>query len=158
MIRLSTIESRRLAVFLSAVALLAGGGMYLFFRPGEFVFHDWFSAIGLDRWLTFAGPYTRSPAGSAPDWILYSLPSGLWAFAYALIITGIWWNSRSRLKYFWIATIPILVMGFELLQGAGILRGTFSFTDLALGMTGLGLGMVIGYSFSKKKYHEKRIE
>jgi len=132
--------------------------IYLFFRPGEFIFHNWFSDIGLDRWFSFASPNTGSPAGSAPEWILYSLPNGLWAFAYAVVITGIWWNSRSRLKYFWIATIPILVMGFELLQGAGILRGTFSFTDLVLGMTGLGLGMVIGYSFSKKKYHEKRIE
>jgi hypothetical protein len=149
-------HSRRLVFFLSAVALLGGGSIYLFLRPGDLVFHNWIRAAGLDGY-TPPGHYSTLWIRHFPEWFIYSLPGGLWAFAYALIINGIWWESHSLRKYFWMATVPVLVIGFELLQGAGLLRGTFCFTDLALGIVGLGLGMVFCMSLLKKKPHENML-
>jgi hypothetical protein len=79
-----------------------------------------------------------------PKWIVYSLPNGLWAFAYALLITGIWSDSKSCVKYFWMGSIPVLVLGFEILQYPGIIRGTFSMQDIALGIAGITVGIIVG--------------
>lgn len=107
--------------------------MYVYLRDGPFVFHRWirvlFPAYDQAR-LRHHGPHTSLPL---PDWILYSLPNGFWAFAYALLMTVIRANQRSLLKYFWLGTVPLLVFGLEILQLTGTLPGTFCGLDLILG-------------------------
>jgi hypothetical protein len=147
-------HSRRLALFLSAIALLGGGCIYLFLRPGDLVFHRWIRAAGLD-WYNPPGLNSTLLVRHFPEWFIYSLPDGMWAFAYALIITVIWSGSRSPLKFFWMASIPLLVLGFEILQATGIVRGTFSMADLAFGLTGVILGIIAGLKTNKKHQHEK---
>lgn len=142
-------------VFVSLLALLAGGAIYLFLRPGEFVFHHWLEAIGLEGLFSPNGSAGSPVRNRLPDWILYSLPNGLWAFAYTFLIIGIWQGSSSPVRYFWFATIPILVFGFELLQLAGVLRGTFSYMDLALSFLGLFTGVFTGIIMHKHQSHEK---
>lgn len=127
----------------------------MFLRPGEFVFHRWLSVVGLDKLFTLARQSGTSSDGFIPDWILYSLPNGFWAFAYYLLITGIWQGSSSPLRYFWFATIPILVLGFEFLQGAGIIRGIFSLMDLAFVILGMLLGALFELGTRKKCSYEK---
>jgi hypothetical protein len=153
LIRLTN-RTGRLTAAIAVLSVLAGGSIYLFFRSGQLVFHGWLHAIGLDLNSTLAVP---SPFVSRyiPGWIIFSLPGGLWAFAYTLIITVIWNESHSRLKYFWMISIPLLVLGSELLQWAGILRGTFCISDLVLGLTGIILGLLTGLKMNKKNHHEK---
>jgi hypothetical protein len=124
--------------------------IYILLRPARPVLFHWFSAAGLD--------YRFTPVIPFPEWIVFSLPSGLWAFAYALLITGIWSGSRSRIRYIWMATIPLLVLGFEVLQLAGIIPGTFCMQDLALGAIGLILGMIVANKTVKSKNHENTID
>jgi hypothetical protein len=141
--------------WLSAIALLAGGIIYVLFRTSEPGFFNWIRAAGLDGWLNFARNSTLSLTPFLPKWVVYSLPNGLWAFAYALLITVIWWGSNSWLKYFWMASIPILVLGFEILQLARIIPGTFCIQDIALGIAGLTIGIIVGIKIIKSNYHEK---
>jgi hypothetical protein len=84
--------------------------------------------------------------------------NGLWAFAYALLITGIWSGSESWLKYFWMASIPVLVFGYEILQYFGTIPGTFCIQDLALGFGGLILGIIAGIKIPKSNNHENAFE
>ncbi|MCF6357636.1 MAG: hypothetical protein L3J54_07500, partial [Draconibacterium sp.] len=79
---------------------------------------------------------------------------GLWAFAYSMLIVGIWSGSKSKIKYFWLATIPVLVLGFETLQYFEIIRGTFSIQDIAFGITGIIIGIIVGNKITKIKNHE----
>jgi hypothetical protein len=151
-------HSNRTYILLAAVALILGGSIYVFTRSSEFVFFRWIESIGLGNWLNLAREHAFSDNSILPVWIVYSLPSGLWAFAYAVIITGIWSKSRSRIRYVWLATIPLLVFGFEILQYAGILSGTFSIQDLVLGMIGIILGVLLGNYTHKRLYHEKTTE
>jgi hypothetical protein len=90
-----------------------------------------------------------------PDWMVYSLPNGLWAFAYALIITRIWGRNKSWPRIIWLASIPALVLGFETLQFWGIVHGTFCLQDLALGLTGIILGIITVFIIPKPHPHEK---
>jgi ABC-type lipoprotein release transport system permease subunit len=57
------------------------------------------------------------------------------------------------------ASIPILVLGFEIMQIPGIIPGTFCIQDIALGLLGLLLGIYIGTMKTKNNnYHEKAFE
>lgn len=145
-------------VFISLLALLAGGSIYLFLRPGEFVFHSWLSAVGLEGLFGSNESTANQASRYIPEWILYSLPNGLWAFAYASLITLLWAESRSPARYFWYATIPVLVLGFELSQLLGFIRGIFSFADLLAGAAGMISGISVSSIIIKKRYYENATE
>jgi hypothetical protein len=152
---LSAMHFNRFYIYLSVLALLMGGLIYILFRASEPVFFDWIRAIGLDSWINFARSKSLSSSLHLPAWIVFSLPNGLWAFAYAFLITGIWWGIRSWLKYFWMASIPVLVLGYEILQYAGVIPGTFCMQDIALGIVGATVGIIAGIKTTKLHYHEK---
>jgi hypothetical protein len=139
--------------------MAVGGLIYILLRPSEHGFFSWINALGLDRWFNHARSLSPSFSHLLPDWFVFSLPNGLWAFAYALLITGIWSGSKSWLRYFWLASIPVLVLGFEIMQYPGIIPGTFCIQDIALGLIGLAFGIFIGTIKTKNNnYHEKAFE
>lgn len=145
-------------LFLSALAVSLGGTIYIFLRPSEHVFFGWISAVGSDRWLSLArhNPILAGPL--FPEWFVFSLPNGLWAFAYSLLITSIWSGSKSWLKYFWMTSIPVLVLGFEILQYAGVIPGTFCMQDMAMAGAGISMGFIIGSKKIKNNSDEKALE
>ncbi|MBN1415274.1 MAG: hypothetical protein JW973_09255 [Bacteroidales bacterium] len=149
--------SNGLYICLPALALLCGGVIYILFRTSEFIFFDWIRAAGLGKWLHLARNYSLSSL-LLPDWFVFSLPDGLFAFAYALLITGIWAGSKSWLRYCWMGTIPVLVLGYEFFQYAGIVKGTFCICDLAVETAGLFAGIIIGIKIVKIHNHENESE
>jgi hypothetical protein len=149
---------RLYVLLLCFVALLSGGTIYVLFRTSEPVFFSWIRLAGLESRLSFVRNSSLSLNRLLPEWIIYSLPNGLWAFAYALLITCIWAESKSRLKYFWMASIPVLVIGFEILQGAGMIPGTFCLQDIVFGTAGIISGVLSGSFLTKLNNHEKSFE
>lgn len=144
----------RLCIILSAASLLAGGIIYMLFRPSEALFLNWPNAFRLSRWIRPIRCESIHFSSLFPNWVVYSLPNAFWAFAYALLITAIWSGSISRLKYFWMTSIPLLVYGYEILQYFGVIPGTFCRLDLVLGTAGLIAGILIGLTI-KPDNHEK---
>jgi hypothetical protein len=127
----------------SSCTVFLGGLIYLLLRPAEPVFFDWFRTAGIDNWVYIARERTLSIGSFLPQWMVYSLPNGLWAFAYTMIVLSIWSGSSSRLKYFWFLTIPVLIFGFEILQFTGDFPGTFCFQDITSGILGIIVGFII---------------
>ncbi len=151
--------SHRLYIILSGLAIFIGGLIYIFLRPSEHLFFGWIRLAGLDQWISPARSLSPWLGQLFPDWIIFSLPNALWAFAYTMLITSIWSGSKSWLKYFWMASIPLLVLGFEILQYPGLIPGTFCIQDIVFGVLGLVLGIFIGTIKTKKNnYHEKAFE
>lgn len=145
-------------ILLSSSAVSLGGIIYIFLRPSEHVFFHWISAAGLDRWFSLA---RRNPVSTGllfPKWFVFSLPNGLWAFAYSFLITSIWSGSESWLKFFWMTSIPVLVFGYEILQYAGVIPGTFCMQDIAMAGAALSMGIIIGFKKTKKNNDEKALE
>lgn len=132
-------------VIWSTLAVLAGGLIYILFRPSEVVFLQWFHTIGAENWLEATRENSLSLSDALPNWLVYSLPNGLWAFAYTLIILIIWKESNSNLRFLWYLSIPILVFGFELLQLTTALPGTFCRYDLIWGAMGIAVGFLTIY-------------
>ena len=127
---------------MALLALLIGGFIYIFLRPVPPIFMNWFHLIGLTEWLEDVRLNTLTITPYLPMWVIYSLPQGLWAFAYTLIMVGIWGRKRNLLAIFWLATIPLLVYGFELLQLAGVISGTYCPEDMLFNTAGI-LGGVL---------------
>ena len=132
-------------LLLATAAILGGSAIYLLLRPRELLFFQW---IGLrdPGWLS---------RFTLPDWIIYSLPDGLWAFACALLISALWSDSRTRLRIFWLAVIPVFVLGFECSQLLPQIPGTFDPVDIAFCCAGLVLGICIGDLKPKLTHHEE---
>jgi hypothetical protein len=55
-------------------------------------------------------------------------------------------------------SLPVLVLGYEVLQYAMIIPGTFSFPDIVFGIAGLSIGIILGFNITKPENHEKAIE
>jgi len=152
---LSTFSFNWFYIIISALALFTGGMIYILFRSSEIVFFSWIRAIGFENWFNLARNSSLTSSPEVPEWIVYSLPNGLWAFAYALLITIIWSGSKTWLRYLWLASIPLLVLGYEILQYSNIIPGTFCIQDIALGIAGLTIGITVGTKIIKTKKHGK---
>lgn len=129
-------------ILFSSFAVFAGGIIYILFRPAEPAFFNWIRAAGIENQLSALRGKSLSISSWLPLWMVYSLPNGLWAFAYTFIVLRIWTGSRSVLKYVWILSIPLLVFGFELLQLSGTLPGTFDLNDMIWSAAGIILGCI----------------
>ena len=131
-------------IFTAAFAsLLLGALIYLFLRPAPVLFVNWLELIGLKQLLQVIRSSTLPLHTNLPQWFVYSLPNGLWTFAYALIMTRIWWGRKTVVSYFWLGTIPLLGAGYESLQYLGLIPGTFCPYDLLLGFLGASLGFIL---------------
>ncbi len=151
---LSIRYSQKFSIIFIGLVLMAGGFIYILFRPTEPLFFDWIKAAGLDNWLFAIRHDSLKWADYLPKWLLYSLPSALWAFSYSLLLTVIWWPSKSGFKYFWLLSIFLLVVGWEILQLIALIPGTCSFGDIVAGIAGAAVGMQIGIFFIKPIHSE----
>lgn len=142
---------------IATFAVLLGGIIYMLYRSSDVIAIQWMSSIGMERWIQ----EIRSPEPGShlllPQWMIYSLPNGLWALAYAMIISYIWIGHRSWLKWVWLSTIPMLVYGFEMLQYMKIVPGTFCREDLLSASIGIFLGVLIGINIQKNRRYGKAL-
>ena len=148
---LSYVLKRGVIILLSYMALWAGAMVYIHLRPSDALFIRWIETAGFEKLFSLNNRFILN----FPKWIVYSLPSAFWAFAYSILITCIWWYSSSRLKYVWLTSIIVLTIGWEILQLSGQVSGTFSLGDILAGIVGAAIGMLLGIKIIKPKYHEK---
>ncbi|HLO60749.1 MAG TPA: hypothetical protein VK179_18505 [Bacteroidales bacterium] len=132
------------------IALTVGTFIYLFFRSSPPSFTQWPVFSFFHKWSPYKPHYI-------PSWLIGSLPDFLWSFGYSVIITGLWSKHHGKTRYLWLASVPLLVLGFEVLQFFSVLPGTYSNADLFSGFAGMVSGFFIGIKPYKSKYHEKTI-
>lgn len=133
------------------IPILIGGSLYIAFRSKTIRLFDWSERIGLAEPLygfrSIIIPYKKD----IPSWIYYSLPDGLWVYAFtsALII---YWNQEIEKVKYWLL-IPFASGTFvEIAQGLKLLQGTFDFLDLAFTIVALILSVTINnYNFKQNE-------
>lgn len=128
---------------LSLLPLLIGGLIYILFRVDTLRMFNWFEKIGLLEHIDHLRQFTLHFANGIPEWILYSLPDGLWLFSYTTLLLGIWDNRITNKNLSWIAIIPTIAILSELGQLAGAIPGTFDIMDLLLYLLGSFLPFLI---------------
>ena len=126
----------RIQMVFGLLLILLGGLIYLSFRPTTLLLFHALDRMGLmlliTDWRAWMSAYQPT------EFVLYSLPGGLWAAAYILIIlslTGLIILSltgRTPLtqRVTIASMIPLAGIASELLQWGGLLPGIFDATDL----------------------------
>lgn len=114
---------------ISGVAsLLAGAVIYLLFRSKNLLGFELLNRIGVGPWADRMRSYTADVR--LPDVVVNSLPGGLWALGYILVIDSIFGNQSRSTRIVWASVIPLLGVCSEVLQGVGLLPGVFDLWDL----------------------------
>jgi len=119
---------RKLFPLFAVMLLVAGGLIYLLYRPTSLLlFHviDWAGGLRqVEQWRMAAGGYNPS------DFTVYCLPNGLWAAAYVLLIDWVYARHSVATRLAWAAVIPVIGILAELLQLVGIVPGTADILDV----------------------------
>ena len=118
--------------------------IYLLFRPLHLTVFHWANAIG------FYSAVIKARAlfdigYLMPEWLVYSLPNGLWAYSFMFFMSFIWGDVKSMNKTFFIVLVVVLTVGSELGQLLGLVPGTFCLADMFF----YTFGLFTGYLFSK---------
>ncbi len=151
----SAFRFNKLLIILALSGVSLGGFIYIILRPSEPLFFFWFDPIGATGVLRFLRDISQNLAQHLPEWLLFSFPNGLWAFGYTVLIAGIWSGNRSYIRYFWYSSIPVLIIGFEILQYFGYIRGVFCSQDLSFGLAGIIAGIITTIIITKHKSHKE---
>lgn len=127
----SSIVSQKLSyvkIVTGTVFLFAGCIIYVLFRSQFIRLYVWCEALGLGCVIE----KIRNGIGwlGMSDFLLYSLPDGLYCASYVLIMDGLWHGDSSLRRIVVVSAIPFVAIVHELLQGLHIVRGTFDVCDL----------------------------
>ncbi len=112
--------------------IFIGGMIYLAFRDTSLLMFSWAETIGLDAAIEAMRVHTLPHRPGIPDWILFSVPDGVWVFACTTFFARLWHDGAWYYRAFWIGLGPALAIGGELgqLTWIGLVPGTFDPADL----------------------------
>jgi hypothetical protein len=134
----------------SLIPLLAGCAIYAFFRPEFLIAYKWLQALNID--LDFSSMQTQllEIKHIIPAWIYFSLPDGLWAYAFASAMIIHEGNNPKKLRI-WLGITIVMVLLIEISQAFNVIQGTFDPWDLIFYLIGIYLSVII---VGKKIRHE----
>ena len=136
------------------IPVLIGGLIYTLFRVDTLLVFKMYEFLQVDGFIDYVRSYTM--LWEIPDFVKYSLPDGLWVYAFTYFVVSLWKfdESKGKEKYIFMI-IPLLCgVGGELLQLYFKSIGTFDFHDLIISL----LAYIAGYisvSQSKNKGETK---
>ena len=109
------------------LCFVIGLSIYLLFRDKVLLGFHLCEAIGIGG----AVDELRASVShiSLPEFVLYSLPDGLWTVSYILIIDYVFRKQPLHIRIVWTAIIPFIGAVSELLQFVGIVPGVFDVAD-----------------------------
>jgi hypothetical protein len=64
------------------------------------------------------------------EYIVFSLPDGLWLFAFTNLVFQIWERKINNKSFIWIFFIPVIAVLSEILQYTRQINGTFDLIDI----------------------------
>lgn len=138
--------------FLIGLLFIVGGGLlYLLFRSRQVLMLYILDTTPLSH--SISQMRGMASVWQPSEWVVYSLPGGLWSAAYIMVIHSLMHNLETGILWKWASVIPLLGAFSELGQALRLIPGTFDMTDLVCYM----LPFII-YSFylKLKIYHHER--
>lgn len=132
--------------------IILGVLIYIIFRSRSLFYFHFFTLINLDDYIIPLRKFVFLYRKLFPNWVIYSLPDGLWLFSFGSALLYNLKNLKKRALLF--SLIFSLTLFFELIQfflgGHGTLIGTFDPSDLVCFATGYALALSVNYLFFKK--------
>ena len=137
------ILNTRTQIFVSTTSLLIGGLLYVCYRTQTLVMFNWFSKLNILETINSFRYYTLPQKNKIPNWVLYSLPDGLWIYSYTSCMLIIWRYKIMNNNLLWIFGLPTIALLSEIAQYFNILQGVFDPIDVLCYTLGISLALVI---------------
>ena len=115
---------------ISLILIVIGGLLYLSFRPDFLLMFGWADFLGLDNVVHQLRNQTAFMLTAMPEFIIYSLPNGLWIFSFGVLMLAIWGIHQPFQTYIWTAALLAVGISSEVLQITGLIPGTFDILDV----------------------------
>lgn len=145
--RAETIGRKKVATAVFAfISILGGAIIYILFRPTHLLMFFWIDRIGLMDFVNSIRPVSWN----VPEWVVYSLPDGLWLFSYCLFI-GCVWDFNLRKCLFVLTILPVYAVSNEIMQFFHLVSGTFDWMDLFAFLMAFALGTLYINVIKKKR-------
>jgi len=138
-----TARLNKAVLFFQILSIIFGGLIYCAFRTKDLLLFYWARTFGLDATVDLLREISYHIKPRTPNWLLFSVPDGLWVLSYTCLILYIWDFKLNRKNIFWFALVPSLALGSEILQSMRIIPGTFDFIDIAAYIIGLLVPLII---------------
>ncbi|MGX7666060.1 hypothetical protein [Flavobacterium pedocola] len=101
---------------------------------------DTFACLGITKSIR---GITLKIVDVIPDWMLYSLPDGLWLSSYICLVLMIWKNKINKENIVWVFSVPVIAVLSEAGQFFKIIPGTFDWMDVIMYFVGTLFPFVI---------------
>lgn len=123
--------------------LIIGAFLYIYFRNDSIIFKR---SINLEL-IKGDSKKIEIYHPKVADWIIYSLPDGLWVYSFSAVLYSIWGKNFSGIKI--IIFIPFVVLCIlETLQYFKIITGTFDFMDIFISFI-MSILLIINFKLFK---------
>ena len=112
-------------VILSIILVSIGGCIYLMQRTTGLLMFRIIDFLG----LTDVVATLRAYAMQWPEFVVFSLPGGLWSASYVLLVDAVFAGQSNLIRLSWGSLIPMIGVVSELLQALGLCPGTADWQD-----------------------------
>ncbi len=113
-------------------AVVLGGTIYLLFRPRSLLLFRWVEALGLSDFLHAIRSSWAPVRPWLPDWVVFSLPGGLWVLGLRLYLDTVWAGASGARAHIGVSLALVGGLGSEIAQALGWLPGCADLGDAAL--------------------------
>lgn len=134
--------------------------IYLLFRSRKLFYYQIVEVMKLDPYVKSIRKIVWVYRKHIPNWVIYSLPDGLWLFSMGVSIlhNRVFYKKAQNI----FNIIFIAMVGMELIQGAfgghGTFIGTFDGADVICYTVGYIFASLLGYLSWKKNHKDGKIE
>lgn len=130
-------------LFSSYITLTIGCLTYVLFRSDSLKMYAWFDKLYCLQAIKSMREFTMEFIDVIPNWMLYSLPDGLWLSSCISLILIIWKNKITKGSLFWVFSMLIIAVLSEMGQFFKIIPGTFDWMDVAMYFLGALFPLII---------------
>ena len=150
--RKTSVTQKTSLVALSIMFILIGGFIYLFFRPHTLNMFVWLRIINCEQFFQLR-EYNHNL--KFLDFLIFSLPDGLWILSL-LIILGLIWKKHRIFFIIYSSFFTGISILFEFFQKFGLIPGTFDIADIIVLLSSHVLGFLIYDFFILEVSYEKQ--
>ena len=123
------------------ISLLSGLFLYLGFRSPGTPIYQWSLKLGFENELQVLRNFTQDIY--LPGWIIYSVPDGLWMFAFVLSVFSVWNFELNSTSGKWIYAAILMGLGFEFMQAFVNGIGVFDWNDLFIMLISTAIALLM---------------
>jgi len=132
-----------LAISIALSSIIAGGIIYLTLRGTSLLIFDWLDFVGLSNFFQHSQNQFAAIKSICPEWVIYSLPDGLWVFSFTLFSLAYYKFNLNLGQLIFTFSIAGVGITLEFFQFINCNFGTFDIIDLSFYIAGSSLPFYI---------------